>query len=457
MFICLAIVLLIAAGLRIGFAQIVVAQHTAYTFSEIHGDTFGYLRLGERVFDRRPYEEGRALFRNRALVRPPGYPVFYAAARTAYGWLGIDLVERLALIVWPQVALSLLQVAVTFALARIVLRRLVAATAAGLIAAVSPGGVAAAAIAMPDSPFAVFFSLAFLGLVAIVQGKRRPALMSLAGAALAIAALLKPAAIYWPVPVIAVVLFTRGWRGTLTRGVLGDLRRLLLPVVIVVLTWTWFNLWSQQVPTYSIVADRNMRYDVVPKVEFAAKRGRMPTQAEYTRYTSGRGDDAYLRSNNASTSALYSRIRAETSAVLRKHPLTTFRVMLSNLSNQLMTRYKLMHRQMPKRNETTVAIRNLADHTDDRAALLVWYVPMLAAVPLWLGSRRTRRLLVACWVAVLYIALPLVSVESEGSRLLLASEPMSITLVVAGVFGAIKLCRRSLERFQARPVTAAGE
>lgn len=440
----LTIVLAIAAGVRITFALMVVSRHSPSTFADLHGDTVGYLRLGEYMYDGRPYGDGRALFRNRALIRPPGYPAFYTGVRAAYRLVGVDMAGDLRPIVWPQIAVSLAHVAATFAIALIALRRLAPAVAAGLIAALTPTGIAATAIAMPDSPFAACFAVAFVGLIVTTFGWRRPAFVSIAGGALACAALLKPAAIYWPAICIPAVLLTRG----LTWAALADLRRLLLPLIIVVLTWTCFNDLTQGVRAYSIVADRNMRYDVVPKVEFVDRRHRMPTFAEYSRYAakSVSRDDKYIRQLDASPSDLYDLITRETRAVVRQHPWTTVKVMASNLRTQITARYKLLHRQLPQHDDTAMTMRRMIEVTEGQLLVGLWYGPMLLGLPLWLHDRRARRVLVLCWIGFAYIALPLGSVKYEGSRLLLAGEPMAATLIVAGVFGIVEVLRRWFRR-----------
>lgn len=482
----LGIILLLALTVRVLFGAMVVSQHSHATFTGIHGDIGGYIQLGERMKARVPYTASSVVHRDRGLVRPPGYPAFYAFWKTVYAAYLLDIGLDARLLVWPQIVISLGQVAATYALAYVALRRRSAAILAGSLAAISPTGVATAAIAMPDSTYATCFALAFLGFVLAIRGRPpadpcppahppiappafsslwfrqvffRPAVakqpsvdtpalsgealretrrvyynhISLAGLALALAALLKPAAIYWPVLAIPLLLFHRGVRFT----ALGDVRRLFLPLVIVVLVWTKYNAMGEGVWAYSTVSARNLRYAVATKVELGAQLGRLPTHAEYVSYASQftARDAAFLRSNKAKAAAYFDRITEETRSIFRAHPVMTARVLAANLRSQLTTRYKMIHRQLPGRSKPSAKLREFYDWTDTRPALAMWYGLMLAALPLclWLRDRAGRAPLIACWAGFLYVALPLGSVGEEGSRLLLSAEPMMLTLIAASL------------------------
>lgn len=471
--IALAAILLLGLALRVGFASLVIASHDTVSFADIHGDTGGYIQLGERMYDRKSYTASTQNHRNRGLVRPPGYPAFYTAVRALYHVPGIDLRADLRQIVWPQVFLSLAQVVATFYLVLRAVRSLTFAIVGGLMAALSPTAIGCAAMAMPDGLFAAAFSLAFLGLLVAMRPARegshpsdrsepeRPAepvdsarrlrrktanRTSLAGLSLAIAALLKPAAIYWPIVGVPVLLVARG----INRASLGDARRLFLPMIIAVAGWTAYNGIAEEVWVFSTVSERNVRYGVVPAVEMAVKLNRIPTEAEYGQHAqkSTRRDNAFIREGGLPYK-LHRQITSESSAVIRAHPLWTARVLAANLRNQLSARYKMIHRQLANTHLPMAShLRALVDATDTRPAVLVWYGLMLLSVPLWWFTRRRcdGSVLLVCWIGFAYVVLPTGTVGNEGSRLILAAEPMAITLIVASLAMGAHLVREFVRR-----------
>jgi hypothetical protein len=468
----LSAVLLLGLVLRIGFASLVVQSHGPVSFADIHGDTGGYIQLGERMSERKSYTAGTKNHRNRGLVRPPGYPAFYSVTRAIYLLMDIDLRADLRPIIWPQVVLSLGQVAATFFIMLRAVRNLWFACLGGAMAALSPTAIGCAAIALPDSLFGATFALAFLGLliamrpvpdwkqdVAHADASTNPTAdrtarirrktanrVSLAGLSLAIATLLKPAAVYWPILGVPILLLARG----INRGSLGDVRRLFLPMVIAVAMWTTYNGLAENVWVFSTVSERNMRYGVVPAVEAAAKLKRLPTQAEYGRrawVAINRDRNHILR--EGLPDELHDRITSETSAVVRAHPIWTARVLISNLRTQLCGRYKAIHRQLTDPHLPVAAsIRGWVVDTGAPWAVTAWYGLMLMSLPLcWLARDHCDwRVLALCWIGFTYIALPTGTVGSEGTRLLLAGEPMAITLIVSSLAMGFGLVRKYLAR-----------
>ena len=434
---CLGIVLAIALAARLTFAAMVVSQHDNASFTDLHGDTSSYLTLGKRMYVGETYTAGGGAHRLRGLIRPPGYPAFYSAVRGVYALFGVDLYSDLRPIVWPQAALSLLQVAATYLLALISLRSVLAATIAGLIAALSPTGIGTAAIAMPDCLFAACFAIAFVGFALAMQKRSCWEMTAVAGVSLAIAALMKPAAIYWPIVVVPALLLSRGFK----RTAFAEMALLLAPLIFVVGAWTTRNYVSQGVPAYSIVSANNMRYEVASKVELAAKLGHLPNQAEFMNHAAVamQRDYNYIREDNSSTALVYERITKETRDVICAHPIWAARVLLSNLKSEILWRYKLTKRQLPYGgNWLPRTTRTLFDSTDSTLALCLWYVPLLLGLPLCWRMRESRLPLALCWIGVLYIALPTASVANEGSRLLLASEPMAATLIAASEIAILR-------------------
>lgn len=484
-------ILLLALLVRVGMGILVYRSHTHETFIDIHGDTAGYLQIGERMYDRKSYTAGTQAHRNRGLVRPPGYPAFYTWWRGVCRWFDHDLRSDMRPIIWPQIVLSLLQVIATYFIALLVLRSRLGASIAGSIAALTPTSIAAATLPMPDSTFAAFFSVTFLGFVISMTRRETPLpgptalafhanpcpegptassppshglglkpnavapnrdvagisktrhhLLSLAGLALAVAALLKPAAIYWPILAVPMLLLVHKLRWS----TFADLRRLFLPLILVVGLWSTYNYMAEGTFIYSNISARNMRYGVMTKVELAAEKGRLPTNAEAFEHTSKltRRDADFLNVEFGNNALLQQRITRETRQIALAHPIWTIRVGLDNLRGQLTTRYKVIQKQLPDTTQPLVKkIRKLVDATDTPLALIAWYGLMLAAVPLaWLARDRAALLrLIACWAGFTYIVLPTASVGAEGSRLILAAEPMAAVLIGASVVYALRLLR----------------
>ena len=447
---------LVALAARATYAALVVRHLSEHEFRDVHGDTNGYVRLGENLFEGKPYAvrrispdnegflaRGRRYAvnvgknRSRALARPPGYPAFYASMRA----VGLRLDDHLSAIVWPQVFFSAVAASSACCIAAIATRSASATVAAGLLVAVSPTGIGAASLATPDSIYSGLFTISFaLFASALFWAKRqaqRNLLMWLAGLLLALSISMKPAPIYWPlIACPAILLVRRQLIPTISEAAL-----YCLPVALIVGAWTSYNLRVEGLPVYSTIAIRNLRYDVVPRIQFAAREGRMPTRDEYDKAATeaiGR-DERRFRRRIVNFSLIHGRMKEEVIETFQAHPVITAKVLALNLWDQMTTGWLWTDSQLPRNGMIHRVIRLLFSLTSTTAMQCLWYVSLFSAVPF--AAFRKHRAAIApltlCMLAFLYIAAGTATIRWEGSRLLLAGEAMATVLVAYTATSAV--------------------
>lgn len=438
-------IVLLALALRLVVAGVVVNANDAEAFRTMHGDAPGYIRLAERIANGEDYAGGRPVDTNRALVRPPGYPAWLTLLHTLPN---LDLWADARPIVWPQAILSALAAGVAFVGVRRLTRSTPTAAIAGTLVALSPTAIAAASIMMPDGMHGSAFGVAFLALAIVALGpsKRRRTIGVIGGIALSVAVALKPASMYWPAFGLAILVAARGFRP----ATLFDALRLFAPAVVVVCLWTWHNAHFVGVATYSTVASRNLRYDVVPRVEFFANKGRFPTRKEYEREAEKvtSRDSKSVNRRDADLPAVHKRMQDETRAAIRKHPWATFRVALDNVLVGSMVRWQRSDRQFRGDGTLAPTLRAVYDATGNQDARHAWYVLLGLALPLaavrrdWLLAKVAG----AATIAFGYVALGITTIPSEGSRLLAAAEVPAAVLAAITLTSLVALGRSAWTR-----------
>jgi hypothetical protein len=88
------------------------------------------------------------------------------------------------------------------------------------------------------------------------------------------------------------------------------------------------------------------------------------------------------------------------------------------------------------------------DYTDHRNPRVFWWTCVIAAIPLCAMSKDRRALkpLILCGLAFLYIAAGTATTHGEGSRLMMAAEPMELLLIAGTLCHATALVLRLFAR-----------
>ena len=441
--IALASIVMLALVLRVVAASITISTNDPKSFRDLHGDAAGYLLLAERISRGEPYASREPTQAMRALVRPPGYPALLAAIDAAVP--GAKIWRDARPIVWPQVLFSTLAVAVAFVGVRAIFRRTLPAAIAATLVAVNPTSVAGVAIAMPDALHGSCFGAAFVAftLVALRPGRWARWIAVTGGVALAAGVALKPASMYWPACALPMLLLARGPRRWITWL---DAASLFVPTILIVGAWTAHNAAQTGVATYSTVAARNLRYDVVPRVNFLADKGRFPTRKEYergeAREITTRDRDDYSRPD-ADLAMIDRRMKAETRAAFLAHPWATVRVAFDNVCVGSMVRWQRSDRQFRGDGALATSLRAMYAWTEIAILRGGWYALILLALPIALARRDRAKAVVAAvaLVAFCYVMLGITTIPSEGSRLLAAEEVPAALLVAITVTSIVDVAR----------------
>lgn len=415
-YILLAAVLVLTVVLRIAFAHQVISRHTNKSFSLIHGDTSEYVHLAENMNRYGYYADEHSVFsRYRALVRTPGYPTFYYLLCK----IGFDLDDNLPSIIWAQIPLSAIVVVIAYFFGRMILAHRGWAAFVATLSAISPTGVAMPSLAVADMLFSALFYLSLLAAVASLKSARR-SLPWLTGAALAIAALTKPAALPI-VPLLVVVAFIRhraSWQALRTSVAFA------LPTLIATGAWTARNFALEGSPTYSVVTTRNLAFFVMPKVQFRNEFHRWPTQREFGvefRRLALAQEDYIFRTPNANAKGV---VEKQKDAIAFDSPLVMARLFARNLLNQNTNRWKSSHRQVPGNDRVGNAIRTAYDHSGTWQVIAIELGMTAFGIAIFVLRRRTFGVAIVTLMVGSYLAivLPTMTVADEGSRLVYAAE-----------------------------------
>ena len=457
----LVIVLAVAVILRSAFALIVTTSLTADAFRDIHGDTNGYAKLGQNIAEGDAYaiafigprnkgflasgeSYNRAIHRGRlrALARPPGYPFFLALHK----WGGVSLDGDLRPIVWSQIVFSSLTAGIVGLLAYIILGHRAAALLAGLFAACSPTAIASASLLTPDCVYAFCTTAgfgAFLICATRAVGNGPRILWSvIAGVFFAASVALKPAILYWPALAIPLLLIIRGrgWQSFRDAGLA------FLPMVLFVGFWTAQNYQREGIATYSTIATRNLRYDVVIRADLIEQFGRFPSEERYERTSKlvMLDDNELLKSRSPDLLAMHQSMGDEIRRCFLSQPMNVAKVLLANLSEQTTTGWLWIDKQIPQRISGSKAIYRAFRLTSRDGPIIAWFLGIFAAIPICLMRKDQRAVmpLTNCLLGYLYLAAGTATIHGEGSRLLTAGEPLCLLLITATLCHGVEVLRR---------------
>lgn len=247
----------------------------------VNADAFSYRHLAHNLFAHGRYARDEEGSRYTALLRPPVYPAVLAVL-AALEWAGGLPGSAL----WAQAAVGALIPAGAAWLAWAIYQKRWAMWLAGLLAALSPTGIAISAVVLPDLLFAALF---MAGFIVMILAATRPAKMpaagrlgAISGLLFGIAALTKPALTFWPVALVPVWWLCSGAAGRRVRW--GGLIACILVQSVFMLGWCARNYAAEGVFTLSAIPAQNLRNMIVPRMEVWRTLGRKPSVAEVGRH-----------------------------------------------------------------------------------------------------------------------------------------------------------------------------
>lgn len=256
-------------------------------------DTRSYLRPARDILEGDVLDAGTT-------TRPPGYPLFLAA-------LGLNP----TLVLITQALLGSLLPVVTLFIVRELTDDTAMATVAGVTTAVLPSGVGLVALMTPDLLLAVSFVSGLLFLL-LAARRERSGWLTAAGAAWAVALLLKPVMLLWlPVAVlVAWLLGGRGLRFAPRRALVLFVLLQLLPAML----WSVRNLAREGTLTYSLIGLSTARVYWLAKAELLADASSPLSPRDLEAHQ--RELRARLFDSDGSPTA----VREEAVSILRRHP-----------------------------------------------------------------------------------------------------------------------------------------
>ena len=381
-----ALAVFVAALLiRVAFVGATLASNTPSDVRGFNGDTLEYLWLAEGWRQRGGYvppddpANAQSLkARSVSLVRTPLYPAMVAGALAIENAVGLrpegyddagdkPRVSRgpgglfaYGLLFGVQELMDAALAALAALLAGRLWRSPVAAAVAGGAMAVSPSGWSGAAVLLTDHPFAFLSGAAlWLTIKAARPSTPRRGLLSaaLAGVLWALAILMKPTLLFWPIALPIVWLVARGPRlVSLPRGGAewGRLALVVLPLVLTIVGWVAHNKAVHGVTAFSAVPERNLMMMIAPVVELRAEEaaGGAPATRDRIRDLYEEVKDIngeFLADPDATVASVVQRRRDYASERIAPHKRIAAGVYVDNLVENVLSGWTSFDRQLPSR------------------------------------------------------------------------------------------------------------
>lgn len=305
--------------------------------------------------------------------RPPGYPLFALPFHVS-GTLPRG-------IVMTQMLLSLFGPWFVYRAAREATCGRGAALAAAAVLALSPTNISITVFVIPDSIFTTIVTLATWLLVrAWRKGTTNAAL--LAGVALALGLLVKPALSFWWILAPALLVFARiATRRPVRPLALGALA---LPPLLILLGWSARNYVAEDIFLYSTVGMRTVRFYTGVQIEEWNRLGRFPTMEEERKRRRELYDYYGRRVERRLMSMPEFRddIQTETRAILSENPERTLRAFVRSSRAIGFGRSGYHRRQLPEGSRLYALFERLS-YVEWKARRLI---PVVLAVLLTVGA-----------------------------------------------------------------------
>ena len=476
----LALVFLLALAIRLLFAAAVLEAHEVTELRRLNGDSREYLRLGAHLAATGRYTaEEDVELRVISLVRTPLYPAVVASVLKVESLLGLAEAPTIrdadptptagtkwgfgGLFVLQAVGDALLCV-LTGLVAWHLWRRVFVAWLGAAMMAVVPTGWGLSAVILTDGLFAL---LATLALWLTLQAARGGSYQQAVGAGLVwvLSALAKPTLLMWPILLPVVWWLVRssgrrdGSRGSEDRQTgsatsVAASRTLLRfglcwsILVAGLLGWCGYNYASKNVFTYSIVAERNVRFMYGPVVEMWHKYDERPPEGQVReRYSAMGHQEVRWYGEPGMTVAEYVRRQREyIGLMLPLRPDVLARLYGENLIANLEGSWDILVNQLPPRSGEPVEIGGMG--TGGRATpvarTIFWPIFWLTAQPAvrWpliglallaplvvIRNCRRRGPVLAVWLFAMFILLTAATTSGQGSRILYPAYPSAMALL----------------------------
>jgi hypothetical protein len=414
-------IFILSATLRLAFVGAMLNSGDGGAY--VTPDSPGYLRLAGDESAGGAYYDDPGIFRHLRLIRPPGYPTFLYMIRQFNGLpIGALFVQAVIGALIPVGVASLV---------RLTSSRSILAVGAGVIAAISPTGIAIPAMIMPDLLFAAAFLAGFYLLwLGGANGWR--GLTSGSAVLFGVSCFVKPATIMWPLGAVFVWFFASRYSGRQARW--SDVGMFLAIQALMLGAWSARNYLAEGTLKFSLIGDLALIDYLGARVEAA-----MGSETGKTvREIQGRNRDG-RRSALVNGQPPADVVQAELRRILstyRQEPATTIKIYSGNIVEQIYSGWSYFPQQVGHIRaigDRAPAIRRL------EGKARAWCVILgLMSIPIafveWLVSRDKesyRRLWasMAFFVAVGYFLAASGVTFWTGSRILYPAEFAVIVLI----------------------------
>jgi len=294
--------------------------------------------------------------RSEALLRTPGYPAFCALFYS----LGLSS----AGILIAQAVLAAIVPVLTLLLAHLVTGSTLLAACAGFLSAVSPTGIGLTGLIMSDMLFAILVIAALYCLCrAVLKAQENQLLLS--GLLFSVAFLVKPILIFWPIYMVAVYFLL--CRTVAAKPKLKKLAIAVAVQLVILCLWCARNYVYEGIFTPSSVSVDNLHDFMRPRVEEWIKAGALPSNGAVR----ANRDAAVKRfSQESSGFSLQQKLQARSARavdVFKAHPLTTVKVILQNIQENMLSSWDYFARQLPLASPAQRNLYHAARHQESVA------------------------------------------------------------------------------------------
>jgi len=433
---------LLALGLRLLYASVVLkqfaelstAEQTSYKIGYLMPDSGGYL---EPAADLMKGHIRQAI----SLIRPIGYPAFLALLRA----------NPSATLYAQAILLSLIPIC-TFLLVRLLTESNLLGFAAGVASSISPTGIAVGSLVMSDALFASLFAVVFTTMVyGIVHHSLRWVVFSAIGSGFAI--LVKPILLFWPVVAVVVsaliVACQNESRNNSRRWLQIDKSRytqmlvLFFVPIIFIISMAGANYKKYGTFTVSIAGKLSLREYLAVRTEEWGIAGHLPSQDAI------RQNQNILRKRTRIQEEAYPWV-SESIAIFKKYPIQTIKAFVMDAQEQVVGGWNDFSYQLPFSQHQLAfsRISNLETRLRKIALLITFFAPFVGLVRVWIDPspylRRLVPMLFAMNMTFLYFVMLSGITFWSGPRIIYPTEILEISTAAVLVAALVRGTRARL-------------
>lgn len=322
---CIAIALtsifVLSLWIRTSYLNALIENDPALTFAHVP-DSSGYIQLAQNIVHHHRYAQNSMESRHLALLRTPGYPVFYALFEY------FEMAPKYVL--WAHVLIGALIPVVMSILVYCMTGSVWVTALTGLLNSLSASGILMIGEIHVDLLLSFTFMCGFL-CVYITLLKNNNYMLYFSGVLFGLSALIKPTMFLWPVvSIIIYYFFSKALKQSIAYK---KIAVLFLIQAAIIGGWCQRNYIKENVFTLSSIGVETLRIYLTAEVDVSIKNKGEPITAAETRDYQRKIREKIKNDlqQNIPIKEINQRLQKESLTIIKQHPVMTYRWFAINI------------------------------------------------------------------------------------------------------------------------------